>query len=229
MTDTTGSRPRVLLLYYSFTGQSLRVLEAAGAVFSERGFEVTKAAIEFTDPRYAGHFAHFPLRHVWRDLLSVLPAQIRHRTAQIRTPDEVRAGSYDLVCIGSPTWWSVASMPIRSFLSSPEARKLLSGTSFAVFVVCRRLWQGNLEEVKRLGEGQGGRFLDATHFGYPGSELRSLLSMTSYLATGVYRDRYLGLRIPRTNITPEQLDQAREFAATLADRVCAGSTREVRQ
>ena len=48
MTDMTsegrGERaPRVLLLYYSYTGQSLKVLEAAGEVFRERGCDVHKA------------------------------------------------------------------------------------------------------------------------------------------------------------------------------------------
>jgi hypothetical protein len=46
-----------------------------------------------------------------------------------------------------------------------------------------------------------------------------MLSLTSYLGSGEYRDRYLGVRIPRTNVQPEQLEQARKFAAALADRV----------
>lgn len=219
MPDATARPPKILLLYYSFTGQSLKVLESAGEVFAARGCEVDKAAIELTDPRYAPRFAHFPLRHVWRDMFSVLPAQTRRRTAEIRTPDEIRTGDYDLVCIGSPTWWDAASLPIRSFLMSAEARKLLDGTPFAVFVVCRRLWRANAEEVEKLGRRAGGRFIGDIHFDYPGSQLRSLLSMTSYLSSGEYRDRYLGLRIPRTNIAPEHLDAARRFATTLADQV----------
>ena len=43
--------PRVLLLYYTYTGQALKVLEAAGEVFRERGCDVQKVEIEFTDPR----------------------------------------------------------------------------------------------------------------------------------------------------------------------------------
>ena len=46
-----------------------------------------------------------------------------------------------------------------------------------------------------------------------------MLSLTSYLGSGVYREKYLGVRIPPTNVQPQQLDQAREFAAGLADRV----------
>jgi menaquinone-dependent protoporphyrinogen IX oxidase len=224
MTGTTsagrGERPpRVLLLYYSYTGQSQKVLEAAGEVFRERGCEVDKAEIEFTDQRYAEKFSRFPMRRVWPDMLSVLGAQKRGETGEIRTPDTVRDGDYDLVCIGSPTWWQTVSMPLRSFLKSDEARKLFFGKPFAVFVVCRQYWRENLTAVRQLAEQQGGQYVDEVHFTYPGDPLRSMLSLTSYLGSGEYRDRYLGIRIPATNVQPEQLEQTRGFAGSLADRL----------
>ncbi len=214
---STGRPPRVLLLYYSYTGQSLKVLDAAAEVFGGRGCQVDKAAIEFTDPRYAEPFARFPMRRVWPDMLSVLPAQRRRETGQIRVPDAARDGDYDFICIGSPTWWQVASMPIRSFLKTDDAHRLLSGTPFAVFTVCRQYWRDNLAEVRELAEKQGGEYVDEIHFTYPGGPLRSVLSLTSYLGSGQYRRKYLGVPIPPTNIAPEQLDRARTFAATLAD------------
>ncbi|HVR00209.1 MAG TPA: flavodoxin family protein, partial [Mycobacterium sp.] len=107
-------RPRVLLLYYSYTGQARKVLEAAGEVFRDRGCQVQEAEIEFTDARFAERFSRFPMRRVWPDMLSVLPAQTRRASGEIRTPDAVRDGDYDLVCIGSPTWWRTVSMPMRS-------------------------------------------------------------------------------------------------------------------
>jgi menaquinone-dependent protoporphyrinogen IX oxidase len=222
MTDTTGAGrgqrpPRILLLYYSYTGQSLKVLEAAGEVFRSRGCEVHKAGIEFTDQRYAEKFSRFPMRRVWPDMMSVLGAQKRGETGEIKIPDEARDGDYDLICIGSPTWWQTVSMPMRSFLKSDEARKLLSDKPFAVFVVCRQYWRENLEAVRELAGQQGGRYVDEIHFTYPGGSLRSMLSLTSYLGSGEYRQRYLGLRIPPTNVQPEQLEQTRTFAARLAD------------
>jgi len=69
---------------------------------------------------------------------------------------------------------------MRSFLKSDEARKLLAGKPFAVFVVCRRYWRENLAAVRKLGEKQGGRYVDGVHFAYPGDQLRSMLSLTSY-------------------------------------------------
>lgn len=211
--------PRVLLLYYSYTGQSKKVLDAAAEVFRQRGYDVTEASIEFTDPRYAERFSRFPMRSVWPEFLGMLPAQTFQRTGDIRTPDAVRTGDYDLICIGSPTWWDTVSMPLRSFLMSHEARNLLENKRFAVFVVCRRKWRKNLRGVRKLAEKKGGRYVDGIHFTYPGSELRSMLSLTSYLGSGEYKQRYLGLTLPPTNINDEHLEESRRFAARISDKV----------
>jgi cobalamin biosynthesis Mg chelatase CobN len=56
-------RPRVLFVYYTYTQQSLRVVEAMADALRERGCEVRQAGIEFTDKRWAERFSRFPLRH----------------------------------------------------------------------------------------------------------------------------------------------------------------------
>lgn len=223
MSESAGGQParapRVLFVYYSYTGQTRKVLDVAAEAFRERGCEVHTAPIEFIDPQYSEPFTRFPMRKVWPDMLSVLSAQHKGEKGEIRTPDAVRDGEYDLICLGSPTWWKTVSMPMRSFLESQEAASLLNGKPFAVFTVCRRYWRENHEAVLELAGKQGGRFVDSIHFGYPGGQLQSMLSLTSYLGSGEHRDKYLGVRIPKTNISTEQLDQTRKFATKLADRL----------
>src|SRR3954471_15987415 len=123
---------RVLILYYTYTRQTQHVAEAMAEVLTDQGCEVQQAAIELTDRRYADRFARFPLPFL--KLVGMLPAQARRAVGEIRVPDEVSEGEYDLVCIGSPTWWLTACLPIRSFLKSPEAGSLLAGKRFTVFV-----------------------------------------------------------------------------------------------
>jgi hypothetical protein len=209
--------PRVLLVFYSYTHQNRKVAEAMAEVFRERGCDVGLAAIELTDPRYAERFTRFPLRHAYRDLFGMLPAQLRGATGEIRIPDEVGDGEYDLICIGSPTWWIKTSVPIRSFLQSEPAGRLLDGKSFAAWVVCRRYWSINLRGVRKLGTKRGGEYVDGTHFSFEGGQVRSLLSLLSYFGAGEDRERYLGVRIPPTNLKPDFAGQARAFAAGLAD------------
>jgi hypothetical protein len=131
----------------------------------------------------------------------------------------VRSGDYDLVCIGSSTWWFTMNMPMRTFLSSAEAEGLLTGTPFATFCVCRRYWRGNFRLARKLGEKRGGQYLGGIHFEYLGGQFASGLSMISYLRSGQYRDRYFGVPIPATNVQQYQLEQTRHFAAALADQL----------
>jgi hypothetical protein len=193
------------------------VVEAMANVLRTRGCEVHQAGIEFTDRRWAERFSRFPLRHVYRDLLGVLPAQVRGATGEIVIPDEAREGDYNLICIGSPTWFFKPSVPVRSYLESEAAKRLLDGKSFAAFVVCRRYWSINLRSVRKLGTKQGGEYVDGTHFSYAGGQIRSLLALLSYFGKGENRERYLGVKIPESNLKPDYREQAEAFANKLAD------------
>jgi hypothetical protein len=147
----------------------------------------------------------------------VLPAQLRRSTGQIGIPDVAREGDYDLVCFSSPTWFFTTSMPLRSYLKSAEAGQVLAGKRFAAYVVCRRYWSINLKEVRKLAAAQGGAYADGTRFQFAGGQIRSFLSLISYFGTGEMRERYLGVKIPPTNLKPHFAGQAQAFANRLAD------------
>jgi len=125
----------------------------------------------------------------------MLPAQLRRATGGIRIPEEAQAGTYDLICIGSATWWLTTCMPIRSFLKSDTTRDLMEGMHFASYAVCRRYWKNNLKTAKRLGTDQGGRYVDSVHVTAAGGLVKSLISLISYLGTGENRKRSFSVRI----------------------------------
>ena len=219
MTASEGVRTgiRVLFVYYSLSQQARRVAAAMAEGLSAQGCEVTEAAIEFTDRRYAKVFDHFPWRHPFVSLLRMLPAQLRRAKGEIEIPAVAQRGDYDLVIVGSPTWWLTTSMPMRSYLESSEARTVLAGTTFSSYVVCRRYWGNNHRTVRRLGIEAGGRYRDGIHFTYAGGQVRSLLSLISYMGSGEYRDRFLGVKIPPTNLMPGFDEVAGAFARRLLE------------
>ena len=218
------AKPRVLFVYYTFTKQALKVTEDMESVFRDRGWAIERAEIEFTDPRYKKNFEHFPFKHRYGNVVRMLPAQLRRATGEIKIPDAAKGGDYDLVVIGSPTWWLTTCMPIRSYMKSDAAGTLLNGKSVAAFVVCRRYWKNNLKTVKKLAEQHGATSVETTHFKYLGGQVRSLLSLISYLGTGEYRERYLGVKIPPTNLQPDGDDAARAFAVKLVDGLAAAGS-----
>jgi hypothetical protein len=73
---------------------------------------------------------------------------------------------------------------------------------------------------------QGGEYVDAIHFSFAGGQVRSLLSLFSYLGTGESRERCLGVRIPPTNLKPDYEVEARAFAHELADGFAGAGKRE---
>jgi len=215
--EASETKPRVLFVYYTHTQQAERVCDAMADVFRARGCDVSKAGIEFTDSHYAKNFAAFPFRHAVFGILPLFWPQLRRKTGEIRIPDEGETGDYDLVCFGAPTWFFTTSMPLRSYLKSDAAGKVLAGKPFAAYVVCRRYWSVNLREVRKLGAAKGGEYVDGIRFTYEGGQIRSLLSLLSYFGKGEMRERSLGIKIPPTNLKPDFGDGARAFANKLAD------------
>ncbi len=218
MNGTTN--PKVLIVYFTYTKQSGRVADAIAEQLGVRGCEVTKALIEFTDPKYLPKlFAQFPLKHPIPQVSTMLLAQLRHKTGEIQIPAEAQAGDYDLVVIVSPTWWIQLSMPIRSYLESPAARTILDGKPFATVSSSRRYYGVNLGQQRKLAEKNGGRFVDKTHFVAAGGQVKSMLSWLGYMKHGEPRERVMGLKMPPPNLQPDFEEQAKTFADGLVDRV----------
>jgi len=208
-----AGKPRVLILYYSFTHQTQKVAEAMGEAFAELDCEVQLCNIEFVDERYR---IALPFRPVIRKLLPWILPQVLGKTGKVRVPEEVLQGEYDLICLGSPTWWFHPAMPVVSFLKSSSASGLLAGKRFAVFAVCRKVWRHNVRRVKKLASQQGANFVDAAAFCFQGNEVQSALSFISYMQNDANLDRFWGVKIYEFGIPAEGIAKAKEFARQLA-------------
>ena len=212
-------KPKVLVVYFTLTKQVGRVAEALGQAFEARGCDVAKASIEFTDERWVHHLKQFPMKHPIRQLVTILPAQARHKTGEISVPPEAQEGDYDLVVLASPTWWFQTSMPMRSYLESPGAKAVLNGKPFACVSVSRRYRRFNLGQQKKLGEKNGGRWIDKTYFVSAGGQVKSMLAWLGYMKHGEPQERVFGLKMYQPNLDADFEEQARTFVDSVADQL----------
>ena len=215
----SGETKKVLLVYYTFSQQTGRVAQVMGDRFAEHGCEVTSAALEFTDPKHSKIFKAWPMRLPALKLVTLLIPQRTRKTGEIGIPPAAQEGDYDLVVIGSPTWWLTVNMPIRSYLKSAEAKNVLEGTPFAAYSTSRRYWKGNMTEVRQLGEEAGGTWHGETHFLALGNQVNSMLSWLAFMRHGEPKERFLGVKMPPPNLGPDYEEQARSFVDGLADSV----------
>jgi menaquinone-dependent protoporphyrinogen IX oxidase len=215
---STNGSPKTLIVYYSLTKQTGRVVDAMASALEARGCHVTKALIEFLDQRYLPKLSEFPMKRPMLQIPVILPAQLRHKTGEIRIPPEAEAGDYDLVILASPTWWFQTSMPIRSYLESPAAKTVLNGKPFACASISRRYFSINLGQQKKLGEKNGGRWIDKTHFVVAGGQVKSMLSWLGYMKHGEPQERVMLLKMPPPNLQPDFEEQARSVVDGVADK-----------
>ena len=215
----TETKPRFLVVYFSLTQQTARVAEAIAQALEARGCDVATASIEFIDERWMPKLSKFPMNRPMLQIPTILPAQLRHKTGEIRIPPEAQTRDYDLVVLASPTWWFQTSMPIRSYLESPEAKTVMNGKPFACVSTSRRYYSINLGQQKKLGEKNGGRWVDKTHFVSAGGQVKSMLAWLGYMKHGEAQERVFGLKMHPPNLKPDYEEQAQSFADGLVDAV----------
>jgi hypothetical protein len=66
----------VLMVYFSYTHQTEKVMETMAEVFRECGCATSLAPIEFTDPRYEKRFRQFPMPKPFREVVAMIPAEL---------------------------------------------------------------------------------------------------------------------------------------------------------
>ena len=184
---------RALLIYYTFTGEAKRAIDLASAELAASGFDVSTARVDFADEALRLKRPASPATiKRWCDA-----AESGQRFPVIVEPANALNGNYDLVCIFTNTWQHHPCVPIRSVLALPEMKTALSGKPFAVYVVCRRLWENNLKIVREEAEQSGGRYVGGEHFDHFGSNIGSLIRTVTYsMTSGGKVARFLGIRLP---------------------------------
>ena len=175
--------------------------------------------LEFTDERYVQKLSEFPMKHPMLQLTSILPAQLRRKTGEIRIPPEAQAGDYDLVVVASPTWWFNTSMPIRSYLESPEAKTVHEREAVRVRVDLAALLQRSTSGSRRSSASGTAGVVDETHFVCAGGQVKSMLAWLGYMKHGEPQERVIGLKMYPPNLKPDFEEQARRFVDGVLDRV----------
>ena len=204
---------KALFIGYSFTGQAREAMRIASATATTNGVESTQCFIDFAEPSLR-------LRRPMK------PADVKRWTREAQdgathpiclSPRDALHQRYDFVGLFSNTWQMHPSVPVRSLLAMPQMQQLLSGTAFAVYVICRRLWENNARLVQSEAEQAGGRCVGVEAFTHGGGPIGSLVRTVSYLMTsGPPIARIGGLRLPLPAFGLSEASLARVPTFTLA-------------
>ncbi len=207
---------RCLILYYSMTGQARKGAELAEDAARAAGWDVTSCRISMSDPAdVLARPMNVAASKKWTQ-----GAQKGMVVPVAYEPAAAVAQKYDAVLLFTNTWGDNPSVPVRSFLEGAEAQALLADTPFAVYVVCRRLWEKNLSIVRALAEAAGGHFLGGEPFMHPGGQIGSLIQTVTYLyRNDGGRKRFLGFPLPRYGLSDDAVARLPAFTNEMLAKV----------
>jgi hypothetical protein len=100
---------------------------------------------------------------------------------------------------------------------------VLGGTPFAAVSVSRRYYEGNLGDIRALGERAGGTWAGGAHFVSGGARSCRLASRLVFMRKNEPRSSYSGVPLPRPNLTAHYAEQAKLYAHELADSLQAAA------
>jgi hypothetical protein len=199
---------RILILYYTQSGQLLSILES-----------LVKPLI------HAGHTIHFeeiqpeekfPFPWTSYQFFNAFPEVFSQKPQQLKSVSNKATNGYDIIILGYQPWFLTPSRPISSFLQSEDARKILAGKAVITVLGCRNMWLGAQEKVKRRLKD-----INATLIGHialmdRSPNLTSLITILRWMFTGDKKPFWM---FPAAGVSQSDIDHARAYGELINDAI----------
>lgn len=202
---------QVLVVHFSQTGQLNRLVQSVCAPLqASDGVQLDFLALQPAQPfpfpwPFLGFFRIFP-ETVLMKPQPLLPLAV--------DPDK----RYDLIILAYQVWFLSPSLPCTSFLASPEAARLLKGTSVVTLIGCRNMWLMAQEKVKARLQALGAKLVDNVVLTDACGTAASFLATPLWMFTGRQKPYSW---VPRAGIDEAEIASASRFGEAMARRLLA--------
>jgi len=203
--------PKVLIVYYSQTGQLSALAQYFAKPLQQAGV-VTDCVPLVPQQPYP-----FPWRF-WR-FFDTFPETAHLRPAPIEPP-QIPHDDYDAVVIAYTVWFLAPSQPITAFLQRPETRRLLAGKPVITLIGCRNMWLAAQEKMKTLLAANGAQLVGNIVKTDACGTAASFVTTPAWLLTG--NKRYFR-SLPAAGIAENELADGARFGEKLRDALLAGA------
>jgi hypothetical protein len=200
---------RVLLIYFSQSGDSARVTDALAESMQRPGVQIDRECIRPVQPY------PFPWGNALR-FFNVLPECHLGPAPAIQPPKFDPATYYDLVVLVYQVWFLCPSLPVQGFLASREA-SVLFGRKVLTVSVSRNMWQSASEAIKTQLHKLGAYHIDNIVVTHQGPPWATFITAPRFLLFGK-KDPFWKI-FPAAGLSDVELDRVRRLGGALRDRL----------
>ena len=197
---------KVLVLYYSQTGQLTNVVKSFSAPLeADENVEVVYQNIEPKTP--------YPFPWGYLEFFDIFPESVYMDGCEINDFSHVNENDdFDLVVLAYTIWFLSPSLPISGFLNSKYA-KLLENKPVITLIACRNMWIMAQEKMKKKLQELNATLIDNVVLTDQGGNFATFITTPRWMLTG-RKNAFWGL--PKAGIHPNEITNASRFGHALS-------------
>ena len=196
---------KVLVLYYSQTGQLKSVIDSFISQLPDEEIQVDIRAIEPVQT--------YPFPWSFYEFAQEFPEATLVEGHEVKEVEFLQ-NDYDLIILGYTIWFLAPSSPIVGFLKSEQAKKIFNNKPVITLIACRDMWVMAQEKMKTLLSDVGANLIDNVALTDQGKGLYSFITTPKWLMSGS-KDAFWFF--PRAGILESDIKNASRFGLRLND------------
>ena len=197
---------RILVIYYTRSGQLKEISDNFVAPFQKQGIPVDFYEIQMETP--------YPFPWTNESFFGAFPESFLELPQPIKAmPPDIETQEYDLVVLAYQVWYLSPSIPVTSFLKSQQARVLLEGKPVVTLSGTRNMWIKAQEKIRSMLLENRAYIVDNIALTDRHHNHISVLTIVHWLFTGK-KNRYLGI-FPLPGVSQEDITNVSQYGDIL--------------
>jgi hypothetical protein len=197
---------KILIVYFSQSGQQMRILQSLAKPFLDGGHEVIFEELQPLE--------RFPFPWSAYEFFNAFPETFTQQPVTLRSLSAKTLQDFDLVIIGYQPWFLTPSRPVSSFLQSQEGKRILLNKNVVTVLGCRNMWLGAQEKVKRRLQEANARLVGHMALVDRSSNLTSLITILRWMFTGNKNAFWF---FPQAGVSEKDIEHAAVFGKHIKD------------
>ncbi|HMI06907.1 MAG TPA: hypothetical protein VK528_05125 [Flavobacterium sp.] len=201
----------VLVICYSQSGQLKEIAKnIAKPLLDDSEINVAFHEIELVKP--------FPFPWDKTSFFDAFPESFLQIPAPLKpVPHEIMQTKYDLILMHYQVWYLSPSIPVNSFLKSPEAKILFNNTPVVTISGSRNMWVMAQEKVKTLLKANNAKLRGNIALVDRVGNLISVVTIVEWMFSGV-KKKYLGI-FPLPGVSEKDIQESGKFGKIIASKL----------
>jgi hypothetical protein len=201
----------VLVIYYTQSGQLREIAQQiARPLLNDAEVNLTFHEIQLEKP--------FPFPWDKDSFFDAFPESFLQIPRELKpVPSETMNRKYDLILLHYQVWYLSPSIPVNSFLKSPEAAILLKDTPVVTISGSRNMWVMAQEKIKKLLIANQARLVGNVALVDRVGNLISVITIVEWMFSGV-KKKYLGI-FPLPGVSGKDIRESEKFGRIIQSKL----------